>query len=98
MAHIFPCPVALARNEVDQLNTLHHRRDLLHRTWGFLCHCDRCRGGRPLDRRLEALGSGFSEAAERRKALAAVNAKYVSLFDASCDLARKNWQEDARSL
>ena len=70
--------------EVDQLSPLRHRRSLLEKMWGFVCSCDRCEGGRPLDRRLEGIdseqcGSGF----DRRTAMASVDSAFRSLFDSS---------------
>eukprot|EP00435_Cladocopium_sp_Y103_P031408 s420_g7.t4 len=66
--------------ESDQLSPLLHRRSLLKDTWGFLCRCERCLGGRPLDRRLEAMDW---EGLERRSALASVTQAFRSLFDAT---------------
>ena len=66
--------------ESDQLSPLSHRRALLKDTWGFLCRCERCLGGRPLDRRLEAVDW---EGLERRSALASVTKAFRSLFDAT---------------
>ncbi len=67
-------------SESDQLSPLKHRRALLE-GWGFICRCDRCCGGRPLDRRLEAIDS--MDSVDKKTALAAVNKEFRSLFDVS---------------
>ena len=67
-------------SESDQLSPLTHRQSRLKASWGFLCRCDRCLGGRPLDRRLEAM-----EVSDRKSAAAAVNKDFCSLFDSSFD-------------
>eukprot|EP00438_Fugacium_kawagutii_P029056 Skav216785 [mRNA] locus=scaffold1384:40567:44996:+ [translate_table: standard] len=66
-------------SETDQLSPLPHRRALLQNTWAFICRCDRCLGGRPLDRRLETM----DVEGDRKTALAAVNHEFCSLFDST---------------
>ncbi|CAE7785710.1 SET5, partial [Symbiodinium necroappetens] len=72
-------------SEAEQLSPLRVRRASLQAGWGFLCHCDRCAGGRPLDRRLEGIDAEFGgdPAFDRKQAAAKANLEFQALFDRS---------------
>ena len=72
-------------SEAEQLSPLRVRRASLQTGWGFLCHCDRCAGGRPLDRRLEGIDAEFGgdPAFDRKEAAAKANLEFQALFDPS---------------
>lgn len=68
-------------SDADQLSPAGSRQANLQ-LWGFTCQCHRCKGGRPLDRRLEGLNwddldSDFNQVTS----VARANREYRSLFD-----------------
>ncbi|CAJ1335064.1 unnamed protein product, partial [Effrenium voratum] len=67
-------------SESDELSPLRERRAALQ-SWGFLCSCDRCQGGRPLDRRLEAVEMREVGVEGKQAAVAKANAAYRAMFD-----------------
>lgn len=74
-------------SDADQLSPTRVRQASLQEGWGFVCACKRCKGGRPLDRRLEGLAAGEVGGwdPEQRRALAAASRDFRALFEPSSE-------------
>lgn len=70
-------------SDVDQLSPARSRQAGLQEGWGFECHCRRCRGGRPLDQRLEGVTESFT--GNRASAVARASREYRALFDPTAE-------------
>ena len=63
------------------LSTTSTRQEALT-SWGFTCQCTRCKGGRPLDSRLQGFSfDDHGSQVEHRLRVQAANSDYRSLFD-----------------
>lgn len=72
--------------DADQLAPASSRQRVLE-AWGFTCTCSRCKGSRPLDRRLEGIAENADITLDfdRQRALQNANKEYRALFDATAE-------------
>jgi len=70
--------------EAEHLLVAEDRQALLKK-WGFVCNCQRCAGGRPMDKRLRGFSMTSESELDMRRQVSQANAEFRSLFDSSSE-------------